>query len=118
MKLNNLTEKSTLRIGQKIKLEEGTEEAIYQIKAGDTLWGISRQFNIPLSSLLAANGLSEKSVLRVGQKIILPSSSSSRKETTTTTVTSSNVTHTVEKGELVVDIPPLWGGYGLHYESQ
>ena len=109
LKLNNLTEKSTLRIGQKIKLEEGTEEAIYQIKAGDTLWGISRQFNIPLSSLLAANGLSEKSVLRVGQKIILPSSSSSRKETTTTTVTSSNVTHTVEKGESLWLISRLYG---------
>ncbi len=106
LQINGLTEKSILRIGQKIKLEEGDNEAIYQIKAGDTLWGISRQFNIPLSSLLAANGLTEKSILRVGQKIILPSSS---KEEAKAVVTSSNVTHIVKKGESLWLISRLYG---------
>ncbi|HPZ81482.1 MAG TPA: LysM peptidoglycan-binding domain-containing protein, partial [Candidatus Atribacteria bacterium] len=107
LQLNNLTEQSVLRVGQKIKLEEGTEEAIYQVKAGDTLWGISRQFNIPLSSLMKANNLSEKSVLRVGQKIILPTSSSGGE--TKAAAPSSNVTHTVKKGESLWLISRLYG---------
>ncbi|MDI3542404.1 MAG: hypothetical protein PWP57_7 [Candidatus Atribacteria bacterium] len=105
LQINNLTEKSTLRVGMKIKLEEGNSEAIYQVKAGDTLWGISRKFNIPLSSLLAANGLSEKSVLQVGQKIVLPSSGKEN----TTSVASSNVTHVVKEGESLWLISRLYG---------
>lgn len=105
LQINNLTEKSILRVGMKIKLEEGNSEAIYQVKAGDTLWGISRKFNIPLSSLFAANGLSEKSVLRVGQKIVLPSSG----KESTASVTSSNVTHIVKEGESLWLISRLYG---------
>jgi len=105
LQLNNLTEKSILRVGMKIKLEEGSSEAVYQVKAGDTLWGISRKFNIPISSLLKANGLSEKSVLRVGQKIVLPSSG----KESVTLAASSSVTHIVKEGESLWLISRLYG---------
>ncbi len=46
--------------------------AIYIVQPGDTLWGIAVRFNIPLSELMRANGLTENSALFPGQQLILP----------------------------------------------
>ncbi|MBR4901801.1 MAG: LysM peptidoglycan-binding domain-containing protein [Victivallales bacterium] len=43
------------------------------VKAGDTLSGIAYQYGISWQSLASANGLSETSKLRIGQKLVLPS---------------------------------------------
>lgn len=50
----------------------------YVVKKGDTLWGIARQQGVDLSTLMSANGLSKQSVLRIGQRLSLPSSGSVR----------------------------------------
>ncbi|MEN3185410.1 MAG: LysM peptidoglycan-binding domain-containing protein [Atribacterota bacterium] len=81
---NGLTEKSILRVGQTIKipssdgrvLASGSAEnyEIYRIQPGDTLWSLSRRFRIAVDVLAKANGLNQKSVLRVGQAIKIPSS--------------------------------------------
>jgi dipeptidyl aminopeptidase/acylaminoacyl peptidase len=44
----------------------------YVIEAGDTLSGLSLEFDVPLSDLLAVNNLTEAAVLWVGQQIIIP----------------------------------------------
>jgi hypothetical protein len=44
----------------------------YQIKSGDTLWEISRKFDVDLSSLLVLNGLNSDSILSIGQSIKIP----------------------------------------------
>jgi len=44
----------------------------YTVKRGDSLWSISRNYNVSLNELYAANGLSKNSVLRVGQQIQIP----------------------------------------------
>ncbi len=44
----------------------------YYIRQGDTLSGISKRYNIKLPAILNLNGLNEKSVIRPGQKILLP----------------------------------------------
>ncbi|MFZ5642755.1 MAG: L,D-transpeptidase family protein [Bacillota bacterium] len=44
----------------------------YVVKKGDTLWKISRQFNVPLDEIVAVNNLVNPDALSPGQVIILP----------------------------------------------
>lgn len=44
----------------------------YTVKKGDSLWAISRRYNVSLKELYAVNGLNQKSVLNVGQQIQIP----------------------------------------------
>ncbi|MGI6452811.1 MAG: peptidoglycan DD-metalloendopeptidase family protein [Syntrophomonadaceae bacterium] len=44
----------------------------YQIKPGDTLWGISRSHNIDLKLVMSMNNLDENSILGIGQIIKIP----------------------------------------------
>lgn len=48
----------------------------YSVKKGDSLWKISRDFGITLKDLLAANGLSENSTIKIGQNLVIPSETS------------------------------------------
>lgn len=44
----------------------------YKIKQGDTLYSLSRKYNVSLNSLLQSNTISKKSRLKIGQLIIIP----------------------------------------------
>ncbi len=44
----------------------------YRIKNGDTLYSLSRRFNVSLNNLLQSNTISKKSKLKIGQIIIIP----------------------------------------------
>jgi len=44
----------------------------YQIKEGETLYSISRQFKVPLEAILKANGISDPSKVRVGTNLLIP----------------------------------------------
>jgi len=46
----------------------------YTVKQGDTLWGISQNYNTPLTDLISENGLSESSIIYPGDTIKLDSS--------------------------------------------
>ena len=46
----------------------------YMVKQGDTLWGISQNYNTPLTDLISENGLSESSIIYPGETIKLDSS--------------------------------------------
>lgn len=50
-----------------------TSQQQYQVKAGDGLIKLSRQYNVPVEALAAANNMSTNSSLRVGQNITIPS---------------------------------------------
>lgn len=85
LELNGLSEQSILQPGMKI-LIEGERDAqsgslLYEVKQGDTPWGIAREFQIPVRLLLEANNLTEKSILRVGQKLVIPLSGDGRLKT-------------------------------------
>lgn len=45
----------------------------YTVKKGDTLFSISRKYQITVAELRAANNLSENDVLKAGEKLIIPS---------------------------------------------
>ena len=46
----------------------------YTVKQGDTLWGISQNYNTSLTDLLSENGLSESSIIYPGDTIKLSNS--------------------------------------------
>lgn len=46
--------------------------SFYTVKVGDTLWGISQRFKVPLEKLVQLNNLIDPNILFPGQKIIIP----------------------------------------------
>ena len=50
---------------------KGKEKDVYRVRAGDSLWTISRKFNVNYRSLAKWNGLAPKDTLRTGQKLVV-----------------------------------------------
>lgn len=46
----------------------------YRVQSGDALSTIAAKFNVSLDALLAANQLTTKSILRIGQELVIPGS--------------------------------------------
>ncbi len=85
--VNNLKEISRLSIGQKLKLpitnmdiakaegysqEAAAEEIIYYVKKGENLWSISREYNVKLEAIIAANSITDASKISAGQQLRIP----------------------------------------------
>ncbi|MBQ5498866.1 MAG: LysM peptidoglycan-binding domain-containing protein [Treponema sp.] len=49
-----------------------TDAVMYTVKEGDSLWGISRRYGITVEDLCSVNEISEKKVLSIGKKLIVP----------------------------------------------
>ncbi len=43
----------------------------YEVESGDTLWSLAAKFNISVSTILSANNLTQNSVLKLGQKLVI-----------------------------------------------
>ena len=83
---NNLKEISRLSIGQKLKLpitnmdiakaegysQEAAAEIIYYVKKGESLWSISREYNVKLEAIIAANSIVDASKISAGQQLRIP----------------------------------------------
>ncbi len=71
IRINNLTS-DILSIGQKIYLTENTQdETIYIVQKGDTLYSISRKFNIPVNKLIELNNLTNNDIYPNQELIIV-----------------------------------------------
>lgn len=89
--LNGLTRNSTVRIGQRLKIDgdlpkldakvdEPMSKAVkssnntdgYTVKSGESLNAIASRTGVSVAELAAMNGLSPRSGLRVGQQIVIP----------------------------------------------
>lgn len=91
--INNLTS-NTLSVGQELiipSIEEeeeefipGTEYDVYTIQKGDSLWAISRKYNISVPELIAMNNL-DTLTLQIGDQLLVPKTEEE--------------TYTVEKGD-------------------
>lgn len=54
------------------KADVATDALIYVVKQGDSLWSISRRYNLTVDDLCKANNIKEKSILRINQKLVIP----------------------------------------------
>lgn len=75
---NGIKKNSVLKLGQKLVVwssskasSSASSKTTYQVKQGDNLWDISRRFNVTVADLRKWNGLSKKSLLKPGQKLII-----------------------------------------------
>lgn len=84
----------------------------YTVQKGDTLYSISKKYQITVAELRAANNLSENDVLKAGQKLVIPEADigtatalASSKTTTTEPAKVGKVeTYTVQKGDTLYRI--------------
>jgi len=87
-------------------------ETVHLVKKGDTLYGISKKYQITVSELRAANNLSENDVLKAGQKLVIPNAdleaaatlASSSTNTQTVKTSGKTEVYTVQKGDTLYGI--------------
>lgn len=89
---NGITNPALIHPGQVLIIPSSgstgsTGTTTYVVKAGDTLWGIARQFNTTVERLVQLNGLTNANLLRVGQTLIVPTQTTATPVTTTPEVT-------------------------------
>lgn len=58
------------RSTERVKVASGATTHV--VRRGDTAWSISQKHGVDLDALLAANGLTRRSKLRIGQALVLP----------------------------------------------
>ena len=77
-KLNGFKKKSTIRIGQKLKIPlsqkmvDAIVKAEYKVESGDTLISIAKKFGLSLKDLAKFNHIKRSSLIRKGEKLLLP----------------------------------------------
>lgn len=94
-------------------------DSSYTVKKGDTLYSISRKYEITVPELRAANNLSETDVLKEGAKLVIPSADisnaaalSTSHKTEESAVTSSKSAlsvYVVQKGDTLYGIARKYG---------
>lgn len=92
-RLNNLTS-NNLQIGQKLIVPSSTSNSggtasndiVYTVKSGDSLWNIARNYNTTVNELMAYNNLTSN-LLSMGQQIRIPRTNQS------------STTYTVKSGD-------------------
>ncbi len=82
LEANGLSEDTILDMGQELLIPlvlEATPQPtsspqgiIYTVVYGDSLWSIALEFGVTVEALLEANGLSEDTILDIGQELIIP----------------------------------------------
>ena len=55
-----------------ISQPENTESIVYTVKAGDSLWKISREYGVSVEVIIDVNNLRDKDSLSLGQKLEIP----------------------------------------------
>jgi LysM repeat protein len=96
-KLNNLTS-NTIYIGQELKVPETdtSNYKIYKVAKGDSLWAISRKYDIPVNELIEINNLTNLT-LQIGQELLVPNIEVEETPNNTYIVTSGDTLWTIAK---------------------
>ncbi|MFK8139144.1 MAG: LysM peptidoglycan-binding domain-containing protein [Bdellovibrionales bacterium] len=78
LRINNLSKRSKIFIGQKIKLRganrsiSGNQYIVHNVKRGETLTHIASRYALGLTKLAQFNGLSSRHHLQIGEKLKIP----------------------------------------------
>ena len=81
--LNRLDRRATIQIGQQLQIprfssQDGllvVDPGTYRVRKGDSACLIARKFGVGCQQLLLANGLTQNSILQVGQHLLVPGAS-------------------------------------------
>ncbi|MDH5526965.1 MAG: LysM peptidoglycan-binding domain-containing protein [Nitrospirota bacterium] len=73
-KMNGLSTRERLEIGQKLKVpqRDGDGQRIHVVRRGDSLSRIARLYAVPVERLLSSNGLRNADQLLVGERLLIP----------------------------------------------
>lgn len=77
-------------------------ESTHLVKKGETLYGIAKKYQITISELKAANNLSDKDVLKAGQKLVIPSADIENAATLSSTNSSASTSNSFSKTETYI----------------
>lgn len=94
--------------GLKKETINGKEYYLYPVEQGNTLYSISKKFNVSLQDISNANPEVEKG-LSVGQIVKIPITDAPKQETTTELPSDDYVIHTSQQGETMYSISHLYG---------
>jgi LysM repeat protein len=70
--LKELLGRTSISATSRAEIERKKVNVPYKIKDGDTIWDIAQDFNVTSNSILKYNNLTDNSVLKIGQTIIIP----------------------------------------------
>jgi membrane-bound lytic murein transglycosylase D len=79
------------------------------VKSGDTLWGISQRFDLTLSTLVQANGLSQHAPLKVGTQLYIPDIGQAQQAKTRKNARQARINYHVQKGDSIWSIARKFG---------
>lgn len=112
---NGLRSSSLIRAGQTIVLpslpvhraqrraaRRGARPVVHVVRSGDTVSAVAQRYGIPVAPVLRANRLTSASVIRPGQKLVLPGAAARPRRTASGA--SSISVHVVRRGETVTAI--------------
>ena len=105
-KQTNSTIATTVSTKSVSNTAKATANGYYTVKAGDTLYGISRKFGMSLSQLVSANGISTSSVIQPGQtlRVVGGESASTVVKTNTASTRTSGGNYIVQPGDTLYSI--------------
>jgi len=83
-------------------------ETRYTVQPGDTLYSISRRYNVSVSALVSANGLTMNSWLYTGQQLVIPGVAAAPAQAPAAAPASGNV-YTVKVGDTLLTIAARHG---------
>ncbi len=109
---NGISNQAKIKIGQSITIPEkgslakASEPAYreYLVSSGDTLFGIARSFETTVDEIRKANNLSEKSTLKIGQRLLIPSKNSAVASTGSTNSSSSASSASANSGTMLAQV--------------
>ena len=79
---NNLANPSYIEVGQRLAIpgqsttapapQPAAPQVVHTVRAGETLWLISRQYNTTVAAVAAANRTVNINIIRVGERLMIP----------------------------------------------
>lgn len=88
---------------------------VHVVQAGDVLGSIALEYDLELDELLAANpGLTERSLLRLGQEIVIPAKAASAEAPASEAPAEAAApkVHVIESGDNLLYLAEKYGGHG------
>lgn len=74
---NNITNVHQINVGQRLTVpgqsqQPAVRQTVHTVRAGETLWLISRQYNTTVAAIVAANNIVNQNVISVGDRLVIP----------------------------------------------